>query len=446
MFGQETTEFWAAAGDADAPLVFARKYDIGCLAQASVQCISTTICSGWATSGGSTARPGRRRQRISTPTVEEQLRLAGDDADDNATVFPGAPRRPQLLRAEHPRARDLLFNAQGRGWIEWSSHGRGLFRVSCGVMSGGEPYLGDDETGTIWKFGTAQQLDGSTRIPHKVSAFLDNPGRPQRAPPITLKAVMGQGAHTSPEAELRVSRDRGRTFEPWQARSLGQQGEYDLKATWRRLGMVDTRGLLIEIRHSENIVSAALGLETGGAAMTGKIALPPDSVPLTGKDGRITREWLACLQALQRRANAESALGASVATAADQAAAQAALGVAPGVDVMAFGGSLETLEGLEPDARRVHRRRRGGLGDQGRSRGAGGAGARHRDRCPGLRRRPRGAGRERRQRLLGADRVGKPGRPGRSRPGPGSRSPTATAHPATRRSRSATRSCWLWRA
>ena len=259
VFGQETTEFWAAAGDANAPLVFSRKYDVGCGAQASVLQLDHHLF--WLGDQRRVyASAGDAPTRISTPTIEEQLRLAGDGLEA-ATAFPIIRDGQGFYGLNIPGRGTFVFNVQGHGWTQWASHARALLRVSCGVMSGGEPYLGDDEDGVIWKFGEAQQLDGATRIPHKVSAFLDNPGRPQRVPAITLKAVMGQGAHTTPEAELRVSRDRGRTWEPWQSRSLGGQGEYDLKATWRRLGMVDTRGLVIEVRHSENIVSAALGLE-----------------------------------------------------------------------------------------------------------------------------------------------------------------------------------------
>jgi hypothetical protein len=252
VLGEETAEYWTAAGDADAPLVFAQKMDVGCLSRDSVQIADGKLY--WLSNHRSIVENG---QRVSTASIDEKLRLADDQAEA-VTSFPVKRDGHWMVGFNVPGQGTYVFGIAGRGWVQWASDGLGPFRACCGVVSDGEPYLGDRANGTVWKFGTAQQLDGSARITQQVSAFLDSPGPPMRVPPITYRAVMGQGAHTDPEIELRVSRNRGRTFEDWQRASLGQEGEYDLQATFRRQGMVDSRGLVLEFRHSENIISAAL--------------------------------------------------------------------------------------------------------------------------------------------------------------------------------------------
>jgi stabilization protein len=256
VLGQETTEFWSTGGGADAPLVFSRRYDTGCAAQASVLAMDNGLL--WVGADRAVYRTnGDTPQKISTPSVDERLRRCGDRLGD-CSAFPAAIDGHVFYGLNIPGQGTWVHGVQGRGWAQWGSLGRETLRVGCGVMSDGEAYLGDDETGVIWKFGEGQYLDGSERIERRWSAYLAAEGR-GRIPPISLQAVMGQGAHVAPVVEMRLTRN-GRDWSAWDPRALGVQGDRDHKAVWRRKGVMDSRGVVLEWRTTENLTSAVVGL------------------------------------------------------------------------------------------------------------------------------------------------------------------------------------------
>jgi len=253
FWGQESMEFWQGSDNPDAPLAFSGKYDIGCLAADSVLNIDGVVF-GVGDDRRVYVTSGSAPTPISNPTVSERLRLAGDDAAD-CTAFP-------LIRDGHvfyglniPGQGTWVFS--GQRWYEWASIGRETFRVGCGVISDGEPYLGDAENGTVWKFGENQHLDGSDRIIREVSAFIAPTDAPEPIHSLVLNCQPGMGALTDPEVEACYSEDGGQTFTPWQSRTVGRQGQYRNRAVWRRQGLVGKQGRLYRFRTSENMLFTA---------------------------------------------------------------------------------------------------------------------------------------------------------------------------------------------
>jgi hypothetical protein len=61
------------------------------------------------------------------------------------------------------------------------------------------------------------------------------------------------GGSADPVAEMRFSRDAGRTWSSWRPTTLGQQGQYRQVAEWRALGLFDAPGMLFEFRCSDNV-------------------------------------------------------------------------------------------------------------------------------------------------------------------------------------------------
>ncbi len=260
FFGQESVEFWAAVGTADAPLVFRTKFDKGCLAQASILALDNRLF--WIgsdrmiyESGGGTP------QRISTSTIEERLRLCDDIA--GATAFPVVIDGHTLAGWNIPGQGTFVYGVQGRGWAEWSSYGRDTFRVNCGAVSEGEAYLGDDTLGEIWQFGTADMLDAGDPIMRELSFFIPHEAGVDRIPPVGLQCAMGLGGSTEPLVELNISRNLGRNWDGWVARSIGKQGEYDMRAEWTRLGRMRSPGVLAKLRTSDNLIFTAMGITAG---------------------------------------------------------------------------------------------------------------------------------------------------------------------------------------
>ena len=56
------------------------------------------------------------------------------------------------------------------------------------------------------------------------------------------------GDYAEPVVEMRISRDKGNEWGEWRSVSLGTQGQYRKKVSWRGLGMASQPGLLAEFR------------------------------------------------------------------------------------------------------------------------------------------------------------------------------------------------------
>jgi hypothetical protein len=63
--------------------------------------------------------------------------------------------------------------------------------------------------------------------------------------------LSGQGSN--PLIEMRYSRDQGKTWSLWLPASLGAEGQYRVRADWRRLGMFDLPGALFEFRCTDPV-------------------------------------------------------------------------------------------------------------------------------------------------------------------------------------------------
>jgi hypothetical protein len=249
FWGEESMECWQASDDPELPLSFSGKYDVGLLAADSLLTIKG-MAFGVGDDRRVYATTGAAPTPISNGTVSERLRLAGDDAQ-GCTCFPVVRDGKVFYGLNIPGQGTWCFD--GKRWLEWGSLGRDTFRVSCGVVSDGEPYLGDAVNGTIWKFGDEQDLDGSDHIIHEVSAYIPPTESPTRLDAVVLNVLRGQGALTEPEVEMCASGNWGRTWTPWMSRGLGRQGQYDGRAVWRRQGLVGPNGRLLRFRTSENL-------------------------------------------------------------------------------------------------------------------------------------------------------------------------------------------------
>jgi hypothetical protein len=53
---------------------------------------------------------------------------------------------------------------------------------------------------------------------------------------------------------MRWSDDQGRTWTDWKEASSGFSGEYRKRVIFRRLGMVDAPGRLIEVRQTDDVL------------------------------------------------------------------------------------------------------------------------------------------------------------------------------------------------
>jgi hypothetical protein len=116
----------------------------------------------------------------------------------------------------------------------------GLFGTDSNVIAG---FGGLDDLGVPLErlFTAAAQLDEPASI-DRVTLWANTGATP---------VLSGQGSN--PLIEMRYSRDQGKTWSLWLPASLGAEGQYRVRADWRRLGMFDLPGALFEFRCTDPV-------------------------------------------------------------------------------------------------------------------------------------------------------------------------------------------------
>jgi hypothetical protein len=214
---------------------------------------------------------GNVPDRISDAGIEERL-AHGTGFALFSFYFEGheflAARIESVVTAEHQTG-TWLYDAQTRQWCEWQSYGRANWRARCATNDG--LYFGDDETGTIWEFGSGY-VDAGGVLERRFRAGLTLNGWAFSADKIRLTTNVGEtvdlvGDYANPMVEMRTSRDGGRTWGNWRPTAMGAQGNYRTRAEWRRCGMFDDPGLLVEFRCADPVPFRVSGVsvnEQGG--------------------------------------------------------------------------------------------------------------------------------------------------------------------------------------
>ena len=248
LFGTETVEFWPKTGDPDLPFqpTQGRVFEKGIRATGCAAPFDNSFV--WVTSksqGSAVYRAGNTPERISNPGIEEKI-ANSETCSVYSFYFEG--HEFAAIRLDD---RTILIDAQTGEISEWASYGRANFRGQVCIPG---PYFGDDETGTIWKFGTGY-TDAGGPLERRFRFGLGLEG-PFTLDCLRLTVNPGQtgtlaGSYSNPAVELRMSDDAGQTWTEWEQTELGEQGAYRTRAEFRRLGMFDDPGLLGEVRMSD---------------------------------------------------------------------------------------------------------------------------------------------------------------------------------------------------
>lgn len=262
LFGQETIEPWANTG---ASTPYAR-HELAILSKG----IRATGCAveidnaiGFVGNDNVVYRlEGANALRISDHGIEE--RVAGSES---LSCF-GFLHEGHSFLCVRGDDFTLAYDFATGQWCELQSLGRDNFRAFCATID--SPIFGDDETGKLWtldgydddggelerRFTAAIPLNGGTATIDSISLW-NNPG--------ATDLLSGQGS--DPVCEMRASRDQGRTWGAWRSAPLGAQGNYRTRTAWRRCGMYDAPGALLEFRVTDPVpvrINAVLVNEPGG--------------------------------------------------------------------------------------------------------------------------------------------------------------------------------------
>lgn len=271
LLGSQSVEFFVASGNADAPAtpIPQRVFPKGVIAAGCACRFDNT--AAWIGPTGPTppgVRPSLRvytatqvAQGISDPGIEERLSASNSYALWSFT-FEG--HEFLVVRLD---THSMLYDAQTQQWCEFGSYGLANWRARCAI--GG--LFGDDDSGTIWKFG-AGYADNGGQLERLFRAGLPMTGGAFTAANVRLNVNMGEttaltGYTANPVLEMRTSRDGGRTWGNWVDASLGSQGQYATRCEFRRVGMFSDPGMLAEFRCTDPVplrVSSVVVNEASG--------------------------------------------------------------------------------------------------------------------------------------------------------------------------------------
>jgi hypothetical protein len=262
VFGETTVEPFSQTGDPDNPLSrsLGRRFNRGCAAQASIVAMDNSAF--WLGDDRVIYRAADRPLRVSDNHLEGLLRACDDIA--SVTAFKLLFEGHELYVVNIPDQGSWAYDVSNPklGWVEWASFGLGNFRCAHGVIADGLSYLGDRLTGKVWSVDPDAYTDGGEPV-ELVCAAAVTAGVQQwtRCDNIVLEGAVGVGPEdgSDPQVELRYSDDKGKTWSPWRARSLGTVGKYGQVVRWNGLGRFQ-RQRLFEVRSTADVLRSVAAL------------------------------------------------------------------------------------------------------------------------------------------------------------------------------------------
>lgn len=265
IFGEVTTEIWITTGDPDVPFqrVEGRLYDQGCLARDTVAKLDNSIF--WVGHDFKVYRGDSTPSRVSDHGIEEMIQDS-DPSDLRAWAFPWIGSVFYVLTTSFGT---VAYNAATQQWSEFATHGKNAWRAHIGVFLNQQVIAGDNESGQLWKLSAAKLLDGEDQIERRWTVLLPNPVYIDN---ILVDASSGEtpSLTENPLAEMRISRDSGNTFGAWRDSNIGAMGQYRQRIAWRRQGMIDGDGAVLDFRVTDEttwrISSIRMNENFGGRA------------------------------------------------------------------------------------------------------------------------------------------------------------------------------------
>ena len=263
LLGTNTIEFWMIGGSVSLPFtrITQRMFRRGVRQTGAATEHDNTL---WFVGDDHTLyRISDVPTRMSDHGIEERI-----SASATCTTFAFNWQGHQFL-AIRLDAGTWLFDSATGEFCEFATLKRNNWRARCAAMVKGQPVFGDDAEGKLLHFsGFVEDAADLERL-FTVAVPLDG------TTPLDVMEVecdtgwtgLLAGEGREPIIEARMSRDKGATWTPWKAASMGKIGEHRKRARWRRWGYGDAPGVLWEVRMSDPAslrVSNAKVNEAGG--------------------------------------------------------------------------------------------------------------------------------------------------------------------------------------
>lgn len=253
LFGSETVEIWPATTDQDLPFqpLPGATFPVGIRAVGCATQVDKTFA--WITNYNEVCL-GNPSNIISDP--ELQVRISQSSyvklwrffVDENEFLA-------VTLDSE-----TWVFGVRSQLWAQLKSYGEPNWVCTC-YENG---YFGTTTGGNLAQW-SEDYNDFGDIIERSFSGWIPLTGEPLWLANVVLRTNPGttpflSGEYSNPVVELRTSQDGGRTWQPWQSQSLGQQGNYRVRTMWTSLGQFGYPGALVQIRNSDPVPFRISGL------------------------------------------------------------------------------------------------------------------------------------------------------------------------------------------
>lgn len=249
FFKQEGIEVWAPTGDADLPFqrTPGRNYDKGARAKDSICRFDNSVA--WVGNDGIVYRGENTPVRISTHSVEEQIRKSADYrawsyAFDGHTVY--------CLTLTQGT---WVYDVSSQQWSQFKSYGLDFWRAHVGDAGDRVVLCGDSQTGLVYILDAELNTDNGEPMERVVMGGLPVPKTPIRCDSICLYATAGTTPDPNEYPKVRISwSDDQQTFGDFEDVSVGRQGQYGNGVRLNRLGMMRYPGRLWKFSATDDFV------------------------------------------------------------------------------------------------------------------------------------------------------------------------------------------------
>lgn len=237
------TELFYLTGDSDAPFqrVQQRVFDKGARSRDTIARLDNTVF--WVGHDNVVYRAENTPIRISDHGIEE--RLAATDAV-SAWAYPWKGHLFYVLQMDEFTA---VFDVATKQFHEAASFKLPRWRGRCGILVNGKVMVGDDVTGQIWTLTDDVLSDGTAPIVREFTATVNSPGFLDN---VTL-TCSPPASEIDGLIELRTSRDSGNSWSDWRQSNLGVVGQNRKRVGFKRFGLVDSEGLILQFRITDPI-------------------------------------------------------------------------------------------------------------------------------------------------------------------------------------------------
>lgn len=249
VFCSRHTEVFYLTGDSLAPLqrVQGRVFDKGALVRDAIVRMDNTVI--WVGQDRIVYRGENTPVRISDHGIEERI-AASNPADILAWTYSWLGHQFYVLQLS---GQTVAFDAATGQWHELASYGASRWRGRCGIATDVGVMAGDDSTGQLYTLTERAYMDDAAPIGREFTALIAERGFID-----TLRVDMSNatGASTSQGAlEMRTSRNNGKTWRNWRQAGLGMAGQTRSRALFRRLGLSDETGMVVQFRLTDAVAS-----------------------------------------------------------------------------------------------------------------------------------------------------------------------------------------------